>query len=183
MSRIGKQPVIIPQGVAVSFENGTLRVRGPKGELTRQLNEKLIQVNIGEKEIAIQPKKITLESKMLWGTYVSHIRNMVQGVTEGFEKKLEIEGIGYRALMKGNTLVLYVGFSHPVEVESKPGIQFQVEKNVITVAGTDKERVGEVASHIRSFRKPEPYKGKGIHYLGEVIRRKAGKKAATTAGA
>jgi len=180
MSRIGKQPIPIPAGVSVSLEHGTVRVKGPKGELARPIKERLIEVEIKDSEVILKLRKENLESAALWGTYASHIKNMIHGVTEGFSKKLEIEGVGYRAQLQGTNLVLSLGFSHPVEVKPKEGIQFQVEKNAIIVTGIDKEKVGEVAAEIRSFRKPEPYKGKGIRYEGEVIRRKAGKKAATT---
>lgn len=179
MSRIGKQPIAIPAGVTIIFEHGELKVTGTKGALVRQIDGRLIGVEISEKEVTLTQRKKNLESDALWGTYASHIRNMVRGVTEGFSKKLEIEGVGYRAQMQGEDLVLSLGFSHPIEVKPKEGIKFQVEKNAIIVSGIDKETVGEVAAKIRSFRKPEPYKGKGIHYEGEFIRRKAGKKAAT----
>lgn len=180
MSRIGKQPIAILPGVTVSFEHQELTVKGPKGQLSRRIEDRLIGVEISDKEVTLTQRKKNLESDALWGTYASHIRNMVKGVTEGFSKKLEIEGVGYRAQMQGENLVLSLGFSHPIEVKPKEGIKFQVEKNAIFVSGIDKETVGEVAANIRSFRKPEPYKGKGIHYEGEFIRRKAGKKAATT---
>ncbi|MDP2676228.1 MAG: 50S ribosomal protein L6 [bacterium] len=180
MSRIGKQPVAIPAGVTISYDNGVVRVKGPKGELTRSIYDRLVEVTIQDAVVTVTLRKETLESKALWGTYVAHIKNMITGVTEGFSKKLEIEGIGYRANMQGQDLVLSLGFSHPVEVKPQDGITLQVEKNVITISGIDKEKVGETAARIRSYRKPEPYKGKGIRYQGEVVRRKAGKKAATT---
>ncbi|MBI4114550.1 MAG: 50S ribosomal protein L6 [Candidatus Niyogibacteria bacterium] len=181
MSRIGKQFIRIPEGVTAIAENGVIRIKGPRGEIARSYKDTIAGVIMSDGRAEVTLLKHSLEAKALWGTYASHIKNMIHGVTEGFSKKLEIEGIGYRAQLQGDALVLSLGYSHPIEVKPKKGIQFQVEKNTIIVSGIDKEKVGETASFIRSLRKPEPYKGKGIHYEGEVIRRKAGKKAATTA--
>lgn len=182
MSRIGKQNIIIPEGVVVTKEDSTIRVKGPKGELARTVKSSVIDIDIEGSTIHLKPRLNSIEARQLWGTCGSHIKNMIIGVTSGFEKKLSIEGIGYRAQVTGDTLVLHVGFSHPVEVKPLPGISFKVEKNSIIVSGIDKEKVGEMAASIRSIKKPEPYKGKGIRYQNEVVRRKAGKKAATTAG-
>jgi len=182
MSRIGKNIIAIPAGVTVTYEHGIVHVKGLKGELARNIKERLIEIKIADNQIALTPHTHSIEARALWGTYGSHIKNMIKGVTEGFQKRLQIEGVGYRAQVNGVHLVLNLGFSHPVEVHPKEGIIFQVEKNIIIISGIDKERVGEAASAIRSIRKPEPYKGKGVRYEGEVVRRKAGKKAATTAG-
>jgi large subunit ribosomal protein L6 len=179
MSRIGKQPIAIPDNVEVKIDKGEIKLKGPKGELTQAIPDE-IEVTIKEKEIVVALKKKTKNSPALWGLLRTLIFNMIQGVTEGYEKQLEIEGVGYRATLQGNKLVLNIGFSHPVEIEAPAGIEFKVERNLITVSGIDKQLVGQVAAEIRSKRKPEPYKGKGIHYVGEVIRRKAGKKTAGT---
>jgi large subunit ribosomal protein L6 len=179
MSRIGKQPITIPDNVEVKIDKGEIEIKGPKGKLTQVIPDE-IEVTIKEKEIVVALKKKIKNSPALWGLLRTLIFNMIQGVTEGYEKQLEIEGVGYRATLQGNKLVLNIGFSHPVEIEAPAGIEFKVERNIITVSGIDKQLVGQVAAKIRSKRKPEPYKGKGIHYVGEVIRRKAGKKTAGT---
>jgi len=176
MSRIGKQLIIIPDGVDVNIDNGEIKVKGPKGELFQEIPYE-IEVIIKDKEITISPKNKTKNSSALWGLLRTLIFNMIEGVVNGYEKQLEIEGVGYRAAVEGNKLVLNLGFSHPINIEAPKGIEFKVEKNVITVSGFDKQLVGQVSADIRSKRKPEPYKGKGIHYMGEVIIRKAGKKA------
>jgi len=175
MSRLGKLPIEIPSGVEVSFEGGTLTVKGPKGTLSRTFVDDSVSVVVADGSITVACEKD--EGKALWGTYAAHIRNMITGVTEGFEKQLEIEGVGYRAEASGNGIKLLVGFSHPVELAAPEGVAVAVEKNVITVQGADKEAVGQFAANIRATRKPEPYKGKGIHYMGEYIIRKQGKKA------
>jgi len=183
MSRIGKQPIVIPDKVEVKIEGDLVTVKGPKGELKKNLPPKIgAKVEAGkivfsplnESEAAV--KKVMA----LWGLSRALIANMVKGVKDGYEKKLEIEGIGYRGAVQNGKLVLNLGFSHPVEVASPPGIELKMEKNVITVAGIDKELVGETAASIRALKKPEPYKGKGIRYQGEVIKIKAGKKAVST---
>ena len=169
---------MLPDKVTINIANGLLMVKGPKGELSWQLPQGVnvlkedneLKVKVG----AAGPKN---KSSAIWGTARSLIANMVTGVTEGYEKKLEIEGIGFRVQLQGDNLVLSVGFSHPVELKMPQGISAKVERNIITVSGVDKTLVGEVAANIRKIKKPEPYKGKGIHYLGETIRRKAGKKA------
>lgn len=176
MSRIGKKPIIIPEGVTATISDGGIFVKGPKGELRREIHPD-ISVEISEKEISIRPLRKTKRSAALWGLFRSLIANMVAGVQNGFEKKLEYEGVGYRASVDGGSLLLKLGFSHEVKVPKPDGITFAVEKNVITVSGINKEQVGEVAASIRALKKPEPYKGKGIRYQGEHIRRKAGKKA------
>ena len=181
MSRLGKKPINIPQGVEVKIEGRVVRVKGPKGELSREFRGE-IAIELGDKTFKITPRSNSRLAKKLLGTYISLVKNMVQGVTDGFSKRIILEGIGYKAALEGKNLVLALGFSHPVKFEPKEGISFQVEKNIITVLGADKEKVGAQAAQLRSLKKPDPYKGKGFHYESEVIRRKAGKKAAGTAG-
>ena len=176
MSRLGKQPIEIPNGVEASLADGILTVKGPKGSLSREIKDS-VSVAIENNTVTLAPAKDSDDARALWGTYASHVNNMISGVSEGFTKVLEIEGVGYRAEAQGNKLVLNVGFSHPVELEFPEGVSATVEKNVITVSGHDKEVVGQYAANIRKVRPPEPYKGKGIHYQGEYIIRKQGKKA------
>lgn len=175
MSRIGKMPVVLPQGVTVSIDGTTVKVKGPKGELAQTFHEDMtIRQEDGKLVVSI-PDDPAYEA--MHGLTRALINNMVKGVTDGFRKTLEIEGVGYRGELQGKNLVLALGFSHPVPVTPPPGIQFVIDKSqrVITIEGTDKQTVGQVAANIRSLRPPEPYKGKGIHYQGEKIRRKAGK--------
>ena len=176
MSRIGKKPIEIPSGVTVDIIGETVKVKGPKGENSRVFRDE-IGFEKNENSIILSIKKPTKLARALWGTYASHVRNMVEGVTNGFSKKLEIQGIGYRAVAEGAGLNLSLGFSHAVKFVPPQGVSLAVEKNIITVSGIDKEKVGLVASQIRALKPPEPYKGKGIRYEGEVIIRKAGKKA------
>ena len=177
MSRIGEKPINLPAGVTGTKEGDLIWVRGPKGELSRRIRPEL-SVEISGSRISVKPVRQTKKTNAYWGLTRQLIANMAVGVSQGFERRLEIEGIGYRALLEGSALVFSLGFSHPLRVESPPGIRFKVEKSTITVSGIDLELVGNVAAGIRSLRPPEPYKGKGIRYAGEVIRRKAGKKAA-----
>lgn len=174
MSRIGKQPITIPSGVEVNVSNGVCTVKGPKGTLTRKVADD-VAFAIEGNAVTLSPKND--DARALWGTYAAHLLNMIEGVTKGFEKKLEIEGVGYRANAQGNKIVLSVGFSHPVELTAPEGIALTVEKNQITITGSDKDQVGQFAANVRAVKKPEPYKGKGIHYVGEYIIRKQGKKA------
>lgn len=177
MSRLGKLPVKLPNGAQAKVENDFIVVKGVKGELKQKLHD-LVKVDISDKEIKVSVKSNQdKKSKEQWGLYRSLVNNMVAGVTEGFEKKLEINGVGYRATVSGNKLILNVGFSHPVEYALPKDIDAQVADNIITIKGMDKQLVGEVAAQIRKIRKPEPYKGKGIKYVDEVIRRKVGKAA------
>lgn len=182
MSRIGKKQITIPDGASVTKDGPHILVKGPKGELGWKLNQ-AIDIVIEGKILTVKPVSLAKlkVAAALWGTTRALIQNMVDGVTRGFEKKLEIEGIGYRASLEGKTLQLSVGFSHPVRIEAPEGIQFKVEKNVITISGIDKVLVGEMAARIRRVKPPEPYKGKGIRYQGEVVRRKQGKKATASA--
>ena len=179
MSKVGKKPVEIPQGVKIEDKDGIFTVSGPKGELFRKYPEKLLSIKIESDFATIVPISKTEKAFVNWGTYRSHLANMVKGVTEGWKKTLELVGVGYRAEVQGSDLVLAVGFSHPVKILCPEGITLKVEKSIITVEGIDKERVGETADKIRSVRPPEPYKGKGIKYTDEIIRRKAGKAAKT----
>jgi large subunit ribosomal protein L6 len=175
MSRVGKNPIIVPQGTSIQVAGGEILVKGQKGELRKTLPPK---INLKEEENKLLVSVKNAQEKginSLWGTWRSLIANMVLGVTNGFEKVLEINGVGYRAELKGKTLVLHVGFSHPIEYQLPEGISMKVEKNIITVSGVDKQLVGEAAAQIRKIKKPEPYKGKGIKYQNEIIRRKSGK--------
>lgn len=180
MSKIGKKPIEIPKGVDIVIDNGLVKVKGPKGELEFKIPREL-ELSLKDNRLFVLPISKSKKTPALWGTARAVIYNMIVGVEKGFEKKLEIEGIGFKAQMKDNNLVLNLGFSHPVDFKTPEGIKISVEKNIIIVDGFSKELVGQTAAKIRSLKKPEPYKGKGIHYVGEVIRRKAGKKVAGTA--
>ena len=175
MSRIGKKPVVLPSGVKAEKKDLTLTVTGPKGTLTLALNPK-VEVNVSEKEILVDVKNQTNKrERALWGLFRSLIQNLVEGVTKGFEKKLEVIGVGFKVAVQGTKIVMSLGFSHPVEREIPKGLTATVDKNTITIAGADKQQVGQFAAEIRELKKPEPYKGKGIKYSDEVIVRKAGK--------
>lgn len=178
MSRIGKKQITIPAGVTITASAGLLTVKGPKGEIVKKLHP-LVNVNLadGIASVSVEDEE-NMTQRALWGTFGSHLKNMITGVTEGYSKKLEVNGVGYKVALKGTNLELSVGLSHPVKFEIPKGIKATVEENVITLEGIDKELVGLTASQVRSIRKPEPYKGKGIKYSDEVIRRKAGKSAA-----
>jgi large subunit ribosomal protein L6 len=175
MSRIGKMPVDMPSGVDVKVDGTHVTVKGSKGELSRQFNDR-VSFSIEDGVITVVREDDTRESRALHGLSRALLANMVQGVSEGFSKVLEIQGVGYRASLKGSDIELLVGFSHPVDVKAPNGITFEVpEPTRIVVSGIDKEQVGQVAADIRKVRPPEPYKGKGIRYAGEYVRRKAGK--------
>jgi large subunit ribosomal protein L6 len=176
MSRIGKKIIILPKKTELRVADNKITVKGPLGELSRPLHP-VIDIEINGNEVTVKPKKLTLESKALWGTYASHITNMVSGVNKAFEKKLILEGIGFKSEVAGDTIKFALGFSHPVEVSIPEGLKVVAEKNVITVSGSNKEEVGQFASRLRLLKKPEPYKGKGMRYSDEVIRRKQGKKS------
>jgi large subunit ribosomal protein L6 len=175
MSRLGKLPVAIPAGVEVTVTDGVLSVKGPKGTLVRPVRNDVV-ITIEEGTVKLAPGTTEL-APALWGTYAAHLRNMIKGVTEGFVKILDIEGVGYRAEVKGTDLVLSMGYSHPVPLAIPTGITATVEKTAITLASHDLELLGQFAANVRKVRKPEPYKGKGIRYRGEFIIRKQGKKA------
>lgn len=176
MSRIGRLPIAIPNGVTVTVSpENVVTVKGPKGEITKTMHPN-IDIAVEENSVIVTRKNDEKQNRSLHGLTRSLVNNMVVGVTEGYEKKLELVGVGYRAQLQGKKLVLNLGFSHPVEIEAKEDIEFQLDgANKITVKGIDKELVGAVAADIRSWRKPEPYKGKGIKYENEAIRRKEGK--------
>jgi large subunit ribosomal protein L6 len=176
MSRIGKKPIIIPDGVNVTIEEEKVTVKGPKGELFLDIPSD-IKVENTEEGVTVSEKKETKTSKALWGTIRALIFNMVEGVKNGYSKELQIKGVGYRAEMKGEDLVLKVGFSHLVEIKKIEGVEFSVNKDIITVSGIKKQLVNNVAADIRKVRRPDPYKGKGIRYKDEVIVLKEGKKS------
>lgn len=178
MSRIGKNPVSIPAGVTVEVSGQTVKVKGPKGELSQEIH-KLIKVEQKDNELVLAPTDESKESRELWGLSRTLVANMMLGVTEGYEKKLTITGVGYKAVLKGKDLELQLGFSHPIIEKAPEGIEFEVDPkaNTVVIRGIDKQLVGEAAANIRKWRKPEPYKGKGIAYEGEYIPRKAGKAA------
>lgn len=180
MSRIGKKPIEIPKEVKTEISGSEghpeIKVSGPKGELKQVIHPE-IKVEIKDGKILVYPKtELSKKGRGLWGLYRALISNMVVGVSKGFEKKLEIEGVGFKANVEGENLILNLGFTNPVKIAKIPGVSFLVEKNVITVSGSDKERVGHIAALIRKQKKAEPYKGKGIKYQGERVRRKEGKK-------
>lgn len=175
MSRIGKQPIIIPEGVDIKIDGNLVTVKGPKGQLSRELHKDMI-IEQSENQILVKRPSDEKFHRSLHGLTRTLVNNMVTGVTKGFERGLDLVGVGYRAAKQGNTLVLTVGYSHPVEIEPKEGIEIEVPvPTKIIVKGADKEAVGALAANIRKVREPEPYKGKGIKYDNEVIRRKVGK--------
>ena len=176
MSRIGKKPVSIPAGVTASMNNGTLSMKGPKGELTMPMSD-LIAYEIKDDGVAVSPVNKSREARSFWGMQRTLVQNLVTGVTEGFTKVLEITGVGYRANSQGSNLKLQLGYSHDVDFTIPEGIDIKTPDNTtIEISGIDKQKVGQVAAEIRRWRKPEPYKGKGIKYRGEYIFRKEGKK-------
>ena len=176
MSRIGKKPVALPKGVTASVEGQTVKVKGPKGELSVKLVPE-VTVSLDEHGIVVAPDKTKERSAQMWGLSRSLVNNLVTGVTTGFTQKLEIQGVGYRAAVQGKVLNLQLGFSHDVPYQIPAGITIVTEKpTMISVSGMDKQLVGQVAAEIRSWRPPEPYKGKGVRYEGEYVRRKEGKK-------
>jgi len=177
MSRIGKKIIQIPVNTEVSLADGVFVAKGPLGELRRPIRDDFT-VSITDGMLTILPKKESLETNALWGTYASHITNMVAGVTTPFQKKLFLEGIGFKAEVKGTELVLALGFSHPVIMTIPASLKVVVEKSAITISGIDKEEVGSFAAKLRDYKKPEPYKGKGLRYEGEIIKIKQGKKSA-----
>ena len=177
MSRIGLKPIEIPEGVEVQINGNSVKVKGPKGELSRDLHADVV-IKVEDNNVVVERKSEEKEQRALHGTTRSLISNMVEGVTKGYEKQLEIIGVGYRAQKQGNKLVIGAGYSHPVEMEQIDGIEFDVPSNTqIIVKGIDKELVGAIAANIRAVRPPEPYKGKGIRYKDEYVRRKEGKTA------
>ena len=178
MSRIGKMPIPIPKDVSVDLKGSLITVKGPKGELKQVIHPK-VTVITEDNQVLVSVGDDTKESKYLHGLFRSLIANLVTGVTSGFEKALDIVGVGYRAELSGNTATFHLGYSHPIIFELPDGIKAKIDKTRITINGIDKELVGRTAAKIRGFRKPEPYKGKGIRYINETVKRKAGKTAAT----
>jgi large subunit ribosomal protein L6 len=177
MSRIGKHPVVIPKGVTAKIDGNKVHVKGPKGELERELHPTM-KVTLKDDTIVVERPSDEDLHKALHGLSRTLVANMVEGVTNGYEKRLEIQGVGYRAALRGTSIELLLGFSHPVVVEAPTGIEFEIPAPTqIIVRGIDKQAVGQVAADIRRLRPPEPYKGKGIRYAGEVVRRKVGKRA------
>lgn len=177
MSRVGKQILKVPAGVELNLASGVLTVKGPKGTLTKAFKTNIIDIKIEEGVVSFVPKNQENMTKALWGTYSSHVQNMIEGVTNGYEKKLEVEGVGYKSAVEGSSIKFSLGFSHPVIMTIPEGLKVTAEKNLVIVSGADKEAVGQFSAKIRDQKPPEPYKGKGIHYQGEYIRRKQGKKA------
>ena len=177
MSRIGKKPVALPAGVTATVESGTLTVKGPKGQLAMQILDDLVKYEIGESEIRVTPLTDAQRNRAAWGMQRTLVQNLVTGVTEGFTKVLEITGVGYRAQAQGKNLRLQLGYSHDVNYKLPDGVDVKTsDQNTVEITGIDKQKVGQVAAEIRRWRKPEPYKGKGIKYRGEYIFRKEGKK-------
>ena len=175
MSRVGKMPIIVPPGVQVSIEGALVKVKGPKGELSREVDREM-RIEQKDGQLIVARPTEQARHRAMHGLTRTLVDNMVKGVSEGFSKTLEMQGVGYRAQMQGSDLVLAVGYSHPVQVAPEPGIQFEVDgTSKIIVKGISKEQVGQVAADVRKIRPPEPYKGKGIRYAGEYVRRKAGK--------
>ncbi|NCO24906.1 50S ribosomal protein L6 [Candidatus Parcubacteria bacterium] len=179
MSHIGKKSINIPEGVEVKIEGNVLKAKGPKGEGFLNIPDSL-KVEISNNSLNVSPIRDEKDTKALWGTTRAHLNNLIKGLTQGFQKDLEIEGVGYRVNVEGKNLVLKVGYINPVSLEIPDDIEVNIEKNSISVSGNSKEKVGQFAANIKAVKPVEPYKGKGIHYKGERIRRKAGKKIATT---
>ncbi|HVZ10962.1 MAG TPA: 50S ribosomal protein L6 [Candidatus Paceibacterota bacterium] len=180
MSKIGKKPITIPDGVQVTISGDSVTAKGPKGTLAKPIPPHVSAAVDGQQVIVTPEDKTTRDGRMYWGLARSLLQNMVLGVSEGFETVLEFQGVGYKANVKGSDLELGLGFSHPVLIQGAEGVTFKTEKNTIRIQGPDKEIIGKIAAEIRTYRPPEPYKGSGIRYAGEIIRRKAGKKAAAS---
>ena len=177
MSRIGKKPIALPTGVTATVESGVLTVKGPKGQLAMQLLDDLVKYDIADGEIRVTPLTDAQRNRAAWGMTRTNVQNLVTGVTEGFTKVLEITGVGYRAQAQGKNLRLQLGYSHDVNYKLPEGVEVKTpDQNTVEISGIDKQKVGQVAAEIRRWRKPEPYKGKGIKYRGEYIFRKEGKK-------
>ncbi|MDP2647919.1 MAG: 50S ribosomal protein L6 [Candidatus Yanofskybacteria bacterium] len=176
MSKIGKKPILIPQGVDIKIEGGLITAKGPKGELSRVIPE-VLKAEMADGKLEIKPKDGGKEHSTAWGLHRALVHNIIIGVSNGFEETLEFQGVGYKAIAKGEDLELNLGYSHPIQFKNPGGITFKIEKNLLKIQGIDKELVGYVAAKIRSMREPEPYKGSGVRYSNEVIKLKPGKKA------
>ncbi len=177
MSRLGKQPITIPAGVKVTYADGVFSATGPKGTVSMALKNPAVTVTLSPEAITVAPVADNVESRTLWGTYASHVKNILAGVTTGFEKKMTIEGVGFKFNVAGDTVVLDIGFSHQVKLKIPVDVKVVVDKNLMTVSGASKEAVGQFAARIRGYKPVEPYKGKGIRYEGEYVLRKQGKKS------
>lgn len=180
MSKIGKKPIAIPEKVEVKIDARRLEFKGEKGAMVVKLPP-LVKAEMKKKSLVFSPENKTKQAKASWGTARALSQNAILGITQGFEKDLEVEGVGYRVAMEGTVLVLHLGLSHPIKVNPPEGIKISVNKNTITVSGVNKDLVGRITAEIRALKKAEPYKGKGIRYRGEIVRRKAGKKMASAA--
>ncbi len=176
MSRIGKKPIEITEGTKVELKDGVFSVVGPKGTLNFKFSSE-VEVKISEKEIVVESKNESKNSSALWGTTARLIENMIKGVNSGYQKQLELNGVGFRMAVQGKKINMALGFSHPVEVEVPEGLEVKIENNILTVSGIDKQKVGQFAATIKSLKPVEPYKGKGFKYVGEIVRRKEGKKS------
>ncbi len=176
MSKIGKNPIQIPDKIDVSVAGGVVSVKGPLGAVSRTFNER-VSVVVDGKVVTVTPKDGSKFARSMWGTAAAHIKNMIKGVSGKYEKKLELQGVGYKVEATGKTMKFALGFSHPVTVAVPEGVAVLVEKGIITISGVDKDEVGQFAARVRALKKPEPYKGKGIRYVGEYVRSKEGKKA------
>ena len=179
MSRVGKQPITIPGGVSANVVDTTIEIKGPKGNLSYDFGYD-VSVEVKENEVLVTKKARTQLAQALWGTCRSIISNMIEGVTEGFKKELELHGVGYKMVVQGKKLVLNLGFSHPIEAKIPDGLTAEIDKNVLTIEGIDKQKVGQFAAEVRAYRKVEPYKGKGFRYVGEQFIKKEGKRAVGT---
>lgn len=177
MSRIGKRPIAIPKKTEVTVNGSTLTVKGPLGTLSKEIHP-YVRIAVEGGEVTVSPASEARLARALWGTYASHLKNMLIGVEKHYSKKLILDGVGYRMAVSGKNLTLTIGFSHPVVMGIPEGVSAVVEKNELTLTGSDKEVLGQFAANVRAKKKPEPYKGKGFHYSDEVVRRKQGKKAA-----
>ncbi len=177
MSRLAKNPIEILAGVTVTVSKDTVTITGPKGELSKTFRPE-ISIAVIDNTVVLTPNGDNVFIRSLWGTVASHIKNMMEGVTQGFNRKLILEGVGFKSAVSGKSLDLALGFSHPVKLEIPEGLTVTAEKNIISISGIDKESVGQFSAYVRSLKKPEPYKGKGFRYDDEVIRRKQGKKSA-----
>lgn len=175
MSRIGKKPVVLPEGVTFSYTDKNLSVKGPKGELFVPAHKQVSLTQEGAEVTVSVKKPEDKKQRALWGLYRALLQNLVDGVTKGFSKQLEVIGVGFKVALNGQKITLNLGFSHPIEIDVPAGLAVTVDKNTITIAGADKQLVGQFAANIRELKKPEPYKGKGIRYSDEVVLRKAGK--------
>ncbi|MEK9176780.1 MAG: 50S ribosomal protein L6 [Patescibacteria group bacterium] len=179
MSKIGKNAIVVPDKTDVTVSDGVITVTGPLGSISKKMHS-MVAVSVADKKVSVSPVGTTKLARSLWGTYASHVKNMLKGVNAKYAKRLSLEGIGYRVELSGKTLKFMVGFSHPVMLSLPAGVEVAVDKNQMLVSGVDKEAVGQFAAVIRAVKPPEPYKGKGIRYEGEYVRQKQGKKAAAT---